>query len=68
MDLEYSYLGYSLIFLLVWVVLYILRSAPRRRGGPPVGMQLMIGFSSLAIGAPGLAGMQTTELRDAGKE
>jgi len=31
MDIQYSYLGYSLIFLLVWVVFYILRADLRRR-------------------------------------
>jgi hypothetical protein len=31
MDIQYSYLGYSLIFLLVWAVFYILRSDLRRR-------------------------------------
>jgi hypothetical protein len=31
MDIKYSYLVYSLIFLLVWVVLYILRPDLRRR-------------------------------------
>ena len=31
MDIQYSYLGYSLIFLLVWVVFYILRPDLRRR-------------------------------------
>ncbi len=33
---------------------------------PVLGMQSMIGLSSLIIGAPGLAGMQTKELRQAG--
>jgi MFS family permease len=33
---------------------------------PVLGMQMMIGLSSIAIGAPGLAGMQTKELRQAG--
>ncbi len=33
---------------------------------PVLGMQIMIGLSSLIIGAPGLAGMQTKELRQAG--
>lgn len=31
MDIQYSYLGYSLIFLLVWIVFYILRPDLRRR-------------------------------------
>ena len=31
MDIKYSYLGYSLIFLLVWGVFYTLRSDLRRR-------------------------------------
>ena len=31
MDIQYSYLGYSLIFLLVWAVFYILRPDLRRR-------------------------------------
>jgi hypothetical protein len=31
MDIEYSYLGYSLIFLLVWILFYILRPDLRRR-------------------------------------
>jgi Lycopene cyclase len=31
MDIQYAYLGYSLIFLLVWIVLYILRPDLRRR-------------------------------------
>ena len=31
MDIKYSYLGYSLIFLLVWAVFYILRPDLRRR-------------------------------------
>src|SRR5688572_9454266 len=31
MDIKYSYLGYSLIFLLVWVVFYILRPDLRHR-------------------------------------
>ena len=35
---------------------------------PVVGMQWMIGLSSLVIGAPGLAGMRVTELREAGGE
>lgn len=33
---------------------------------PVLGMQIIIGLSSLVIGAPGLAGMQTKELRQAG--
>jgi MFS family permease len=32
---------------------------------PIVGIPMMIGLSSLMIGAPGLAGMQTVELRQA---
>jgi len=35
---------------------------------PVMGMQMMIGLSSLVIGAPGLAGMQTKELRQAGND
>jgi hypothetical protein len=31
MDIKYSYLGYSLIFLFLWIVLYILRPDLRRR-------------------------------------
>jgi len=31
MDIKYSYLGYSLIFLLLWVIFYILRPDLRRR-------------------------------------
>ena len=31
MDIKYSYLGYSLIFLLVWVILFYLRHDLRRR-------------------------------------
>ena len=31
MDIQYSYLGYSLIFLLVWAIFYILRPDLRRR-------------------------------------
>ena len=31
MDIKYSYLGYSLIFLLIWVIFYILRPDLRRR-------------------------------------
>jgi len=31
MDIKYSYLGYSLIFLLLWAVFYILRPDLRRR-------------------------------------
>ena len=31
MDIKYSYLGYSLIFVLVWIVFYILRPDLRRR-------------------------------------
>src|SRR5688500_11983052 len=31
MDIKYSYLGYSLIFLLVWAVFYILRPDLRHR-------------------------------------
>jgi hypothetical protein len=31
MDIKYSYLGYSLIFLLVWILFYILRPDLRRR-------------------------------------
>src|SRR5688572_29267623 len=31
MDIKYSYLGYSLIFLLLWIVFYILRPDLRRR-------------------------------------
>jgi len=31
MDIKYSYLGYSLIFLLIWIVFYILRPDLRRR-------------------------------------
>ena len=34
---------------------------------PVLGMQMIIGLSSLIIGAPGLAGMQTKELRQAGE-
>jgi MFS family permease len=33
---------------------------------PLVGVPVMIGLSSLMVGAPGLAGMQTVELRQAG--
>ena len=33
---------------------------------PVLGMQIMIGLSSLIIGAPGLAGMQVTALKQAG--
>ena len=33
---------------------------------PVLGMELMIGLASLVIGAPGLVGMQTKELRQAG--
>ena len=33
---------------------------------PVIGMQMMIGLSSLVIGAPGLAGMRARELRQAG--
>ncbi|MCI0552272.1 MAG: MFS transporter [Anaerolineae bacterium] len=35
---------------------------------PVLGMQFMIGLSSFVIGAPGLAGMQITELKQAGGE
>jgi MFS family permease len=35
---------------------------------PLMGMQMMIGLSSFVIGAPGLAGMQVVELRQAGNE
>jgi hypothetical protein len=35
---------------------------------PLTGMQLMIGLSSLVIGAPGVVGMQTVELRQASGE
>ena len=35
---------------------------------PLMGMQMVIGLSSLVIGAPGLAGIRTEELRQAGKE
>jgi len=35
---------------------------------PAVGMQLMIGMSSLVIGTPGLVGMRIAELREAGNE
>jgi len=31
MDIQYSYLGYSLIFILVWLIFYILRPDLRRR-------------------------------------
>jgi hypothetical protein len=31
MDIKYSYLGYSLIFLIVWILFYILRPDLRRR-------------------------------------
>jgi hypothetical protein len=31
MDIQYSYLGYSLIFLLVWAILFVLRPDFRRR-------------------------------------
>ena len=31
MDIQYSYFGYSLIFILVWIVFYILRPDLRRR-------------------------------------
>jgi hypothetical protein len=31
MDIKYSYLGYSLIFLIIWIVFYILRPDLRRR-------------------------------------
>jgi hypothetical protein len=31
MDIKYSYLGYSLIFLVIWVLFYILRADLRRR-------------------------------------
>ena len=31
MDIKYSYLGYSLIFLLLWAVFYSLRPDLRRR-------------------------------------
>ena len=31
MDIQYSYLGYSLIFLLVWAILFVLRPDLRRR-------------------------------------
>jgi MFS family permease len=35
---------------------------------PVIGMQMMIGLSSLLIGAPGLAGIRTDALRQAGGE
>lgn len=35
---------------------------------PVLGIQVMIGLSSLIIGAPGLAGMQVTALKQAGSE
>ena len=35
---------------------------------PVIGMQMMIGFAALVIGAPGLAGIQTRELKQAGSE
>jgi hypothetical protein len=35
---------------------------------PVIGMQIMIALSSLVIGLPGLAGMQTVELRQAGND
>lgn len=35
---------------------------------PVIGMQMMISLSSLVIGAPGLVGMQITELKQAGAE
>jgi hypothetical protein len=35
---------------------------------PIMGMQMMIGLSSLVIGVPGLLGAQTVELRQAGKD
>jgi MFS family permease len=35
---------------------------------PVLGTQMMIGLSALIIGAPGLAGMQTKELRQASGE
>src|SRR5215510_9308119 len=31
MDIKYSYLGYSLIFLLIWIVFYVLRPDLRRQ-------------------------------------
>jgi hypothetical protein len=31
LDIKYSYLGYSLIFLLLWGIFYILRPDLRRR-------------------------------------
>lgn len=35
---------------------------------PVLGMQMMIGLSSMVIGVPGLAGMQVNELMQAGKD
>ena len=35
---------------------------------PVIGIQLMIGLSSVVVGVPGLAGIQTRELRQAGNE
>ncbi|HEY3475016.1 MAG TPA: hypothetical protein VGK56_10435, partial [Anaerolineales bacterium] len=35
---------------------------------PVIGIQMMIGLSSLVIGAPGLTGMRIAELRQAGSE
>jgi len=35
---------------------------------PVIGMQMMISLSSLVIGAPGLVGIQITELKQAGTE
>jgi MFS family permease len=35
---------------------------------PVIGMQIMIALSSLVIGLPGLAGIQTVELRQAGND
>ena len=31
MDIKYSYLGYSLIFLFIWIIFYILRQDLRRQ-------------------------------------
>ncbi|HSL47239.1 MAG TPA: MFS transporter [Anaerolineales bacterium] len=35
---------------------------------PVMGMQMLIGLSSFVIGAPGMVGMQVTELKQAGRE
>jgi hypothetical protein len=35
---------------------------------PVIGIQMMVGLSSLVIGAPGLAGLRTDALRQAERE